>query len=274
MARSVAALLAALAIGLAGILPGLAAAEAAAPASGLSRIVSSGTLRVGMSGSQPPLNFKGKDGTMRGLEVDLARSLAGLMGVELVIVETPFAELLDALAAGRVDLVSSGMTATPERSLRTAFIGPYFLSGKSILTRSASLAAVQAAGELDQASLTFAALAGSTSEQFVRNVLPKAKLVTTPDYDAAIALLLADKVSALVADREVVSLTAFLHPKEGLASLRTTLTIEPIGLAVPVGDAPLIHYLHNALNALEIGGILSAHRARWLERGDWVQQLP
>lgn len=274
MVRPVAAVFAAFALVLAGVLPGPANAEEAASSTGLSRIVSSGTLRVGMSGAQPPLNFKGKDGTMQGLEVDLARSLAGLMGVELQIVERPFSELLGALAGGQVDLVSSGLTATPERSQRTAFIGPYFLSGKSILTRSASLAAVAAAGDLDQASLTFAALEGSTSEQFVRTVLPKAKLVTTPDYDAAVKLLLADKVSALVADREVVALTAFLHPKEGLASLRTPLTIEPIGLAVPVGDAPLIHYLHNALNALEAGGIMSTLRARWLERGDWVQQLP
>ncbi len=278
MARSVAASLAAfafaLAFGIAGIIPGVATAEEASSASGLSRIVSSGTLRVGMSGSQPPLNFKGKDGAMQGLEVDLARSLAGLMGVELQIVETPFSELLGALAAGKVDVVSSGMTATPERSQRTAFIGPYFLSGKSILTRSTSLAAVGTASDLDQAGLTFAALEGSTSEQFVRTALPKAKLVTTPDYDAAVKLLLADEVSALVADREVVALTAFLHPKEGLASLRTPLTIEPIGLAVPVGDAPLIQYLHNALNALEAGGIMSTLRARWLERGDWVQQLP
>lgn len=274
MPRSVAALLAAFAFVLAGVLPGPVNAEEAASSAGLSRIVSSGTLRVGMSGAQPPLNFKGKDGAIQGLEVDLARALAGLMGVELQIVERPFSELLGALAAGQVDVVSSGMTATPERSQRAAFIGPYFLSGKSILTRSASLAGVAAAGDLDQESLTFAALEGSTSEQFVRTALPKAKLVTTPDYDAAVQLLLADKVSALVADREVVALTAFLHPKEGLASLRTPLTIEPIGLAVPVTDAPLIHYLHNALNALEAGGIMSTLRARWLERGDWVQQLP
>ncbi|MCL4683123.1 transporter substrate-binding domain-containing protein [Myxococcota bacterium] len=274
MARSVAALLAALALGIAGVVPGLAAAEKVVPGSGLSRIVSSGTLRVGMSGTQPPLNFEAKDGTMQGLEVDLVRSLAGLMGVELEIVRRPFAELLEALASGQVDLVASGMTATPERSQQTAFVGPYYLSGKSILTRSASLAGVDDAGDLDQSGLRFAALKGSTSEQFVRRVLPKSRLVTTPDYAAAVKLLLADEVSALVADREVVALTAFLHPKEGFVSLRTPLTIEPIGIAVPVGDAPLIHYLHNALNALEAGGILSTLRARWLERGDWVQHLP
>lgn len=256
------------------LMSGPAPAEQAPASHGLSRIVSSGTLRIGMSGSQPPLNFKGKDGEMHGLEVDLARALSGLMRVQVQIVERPFAELLDALASGEVDLVMSGMTTTPERSLRAAFVGPYFLSGKSILTRSTSLAQAEKAGDLDQADLKLVALEGSTSEQFVRSTLPKATLTTTPDYDAAIALLLDGSVDALVADREIVMLTAFLHPKEGLATLREPLTIEPIGMAVRAEDVSLRTYLDNALGALEASGFLSALRSRWLERSDWVSELP
>ena len=71
-----------------------------------------------------------------------------------------------------------------------------------------------------------------------------------------------------------VALTAFLHPKEGLASLRTPLTIEPIAIAAPAGDALLARYLDTALNALEASGVLSTIWSRWLERSDWVQQLP
>src|SRR4029453_16192494 len=155
--------------------------------------------------------------------------------------EKPFAELLDALAAGQVDVVMSGMTTTPERSLRAAFVGPYYLSGKSILTR--------------------AALEGSTSEQFARTMLPKASLVTTKDYDEAVKLLLADKVNALVADREILVLTAFLYPKEMLATLPEPLTIEPIGIAVPIDDAAFVHYLQNAVAALEASGVLSSVRS-------------
>jgi len=273
--RSVAVLFGIVAFVVAGIAAGpAAAAEDASGSPGLARILSSGTLRVGMSGNQPPLNFESKGGETVGLEVDLARSLAGLMGVQLQIVEKPFAELLGALAAGQVDVVLSGMTATPERSMRAAFVGPYYLSGKSILTRSARLAQVDDVADLDQPDLKLAALKGSTSEQFVRTALPKAELVTTADYDEAVKLLLADKVSALVADREVVALTAFLHPKEGLASLRVTLTIEPIAIAAPAGDELLARYLDTALNALESSGVLSTIRTRWLERSDWVQQLP
>ena len=272
MVRSVAVLLATLALGIAAV-PALAADDASS-SPGLSRIVSSETLRVGMSGTQPPLNFKSKSGQMMGLEVDLAKALAGLMGVELKIVEKPFAELLGALAAGQVDLVMSGMTTTPERSIRAAFVGPYFLSGKSILTRSSSLAQVNKAGDLDQASLKLAALEGSTSANFVKTALPKATLVVTPDYDEAVKLLLADKVNAVVADREVVQLAAFRHPKEGLATLREPLTIEPIGIASPGGDPMLTTYLENAVGALEASGLMSAIRSRWLESSEWVQQLP
>ena len=252
--------------------PAARAADADSPV--LSRIVSGGTLRVGMSGAQPPLNFESKGGELMGVEVDLARALAGMMGVDLEIVKKPFSELLGALAAGKLDLVMSGMTITPARSLKASFVGPYFLSGKSILTRSSTLAQADEAGDLDQKDLKLAALAGSTSQAFVETRLPKAELVSTPNSDKAVELLLAGEVDALVADREIVALTSFLNPKEGLVSLREPLTIEPIGIAVPSGDPQLVNLLENTLGALEASGLMSAVRARWLERNDWVQQLP
>lgn len=271
MGRSIAVLL--VALGLTGLL-GWPSAQAATDSPVLSRIVSSGTLRVGMSGGQPPLNFKSRTGELVGLEADMAAALAGLMGVRLEIVQKPFSQLLGALAEGEVDLVMSGMTTTPERNLKAAFVGPYFLSGKSILTRSTSLAQADDVADLNQSDLKLAALEGSTSERFVKTRLPNASLVTAADYDEAVKLLLADEVSALVADREIVMLTAFLNPKEGLATLRSPLTIEPIGIAVPPGDALLVNFLENAMGALEASGFMSAVRARWLENSDWVAQLP
>jgi len=255
-------------------LPTVASAESAPDAPVLGRIVSSGMLRVGMSGNQPPLNFKAKDGTMMGLEVDLATTLAALMDAKLEIVQKPFGELLGTLQKGEVDLVISGMTITPERNLKVAFVGPYYLSGKSILTRSSTLAQADETEDLDQANLKFAALEGSTSQSFVELLMPKATLVATKDYDEAVKLILADEVQALVADREICTLTALLHPEENLATLASPLTIEPIGIAVPAGDALLLNFLENTLGALEAGELLGALRSRWLQQGDWVQQLP
>ena len=152
----------------------------------LDGIVERGEIRVGMTGSQPPLNVMSKSGTLIGYEVDLVEILADSMGVKAKLVILPFPELLPALKKGDIDMVVSGMTITPERNTQVAFVGPYLLTGKSILTKSETLAAVADVIEIDMESVTLTALAGSTSQEFAEVVIPKAKLQTTDDYDKAI----------------------------------------------------------------------------------------
>lgn len=240
----------------------------------LSDIVKRGTLRVGMSGNQPPLNFRGKDGEMYGLEVDLAQAFATVMGLNLEIVQKPFGQLLPALQNNQVDLVMSGMTITTERNMKAAFIGPYFVSGKSIITKSSTLAKADEAADLDQSDVKLAVLEGSTSQRFVEALLPKAKLTTTPDYDAAVAMLLGDKVDAVVADREIAALSALRNQAAGVMALSQPLTIEPIGIAARPGDALYLNLLENTLGALELSDVLNALRIRWTEQGDWLALLP
>ena len=45
-------------------------------------------------------------------------------------------------------------------------------SGKSILTKSTTLAAVEEAEEINRANIRLAALAGSTSQEFVERAIP------------------------------------------------------------------------------------------------------
>jgi polar amino acid transport system substrate-binding protein len=267
--RSILALLAAVSILLGA---GSAGAESSSPV--LSRIVKSGVLRVGMSGDQPPLNVRSRSGEIIGLEPDLAAVLAEAMQVELKIVPKPFPQLLGALEAGEVDVVMSQMTITPERNLRVAFVGPYFISGKSILTKSKTLAAADEAGDIDEAGVSLTALEGSTSQKFVEMLIPKAKLITTNDYKQGVDLVIKGKVDALVADYPICVISVLRHPESELATLLTPLTIEPIGIALPADDPLLINLVENYLKALEATGVLEALRARWFEDGSWVSQLP
>ncbi len=241
---------------------------------GLAQIVKRGELRVGMSGAQPPLNMTARTGELMGLEVALARTLAANMGVRASFVTRPFARLLDALEAGEVDLVMSGMTITPKRNLRAAFVGPYFVSGKSVLTRSEVLLAVQDPATLNQPTFRFAALEGSTSELFVRRVTPKATLVTTETLDEGVARVIAGTVDALVADFETCALAVLRNPEAGLATLETPLTVEPIGIAVRPDDPLLVNLLDNYLTALEATGSLDRARNYWFEDPSWLRALP
>jgi polar amino acid transport system substrate-binding protein len=77
-----------------------------------------------------------------------------------------------------------------------------------------------------------------------------------------------------VADYPICVLSVLRHPDQGLATLVTSLTIEPIGIALPANDALLVNLVQNYLNALEGTGALEALRARWFEDASWLDQLP
>ena len=254
------------------LLTTVAPSLAAAPV--LSGIVESNELRVGTSGAQPPFSVKSKDGTLIGYEVDLAKLLANAMGVELKLVEKPFAELLPALEKGEVDVVMSGMTMTPGRNLRAAFVGPYIISGKSILTKDATLAQADEAGDIDQADLTIVALADSTSQKFVETLMPKANLVTVDNYDAGVNMILEDKATAMVADFPICALSAMRFGDQGLVTLAEPLTIEPIGIAISPGDSLMLNMVQNYLVALEAVGVLDELEAKWFKDGGWLIHLP
>lgn len=240
---------------------------------GLSRIVDSGELRIGMSGEQPPLTMKSRTGELLGLDVALGRVLAQSMGVKANFVQMPFAKLLDALEKHEVDLVMSGMTITPERTARAAFIGPYFTSGKSLLTRSPQIAAVQLAADLNTPKLRLAALKGSTSEAFVRNTMPAAKLVATEGLNQAIQKVIDGKADALIADRETCAFAVLRFPDAGLIDAEAAFTVEPMGIAVPLDEPRLANLVQTYLNALAERGTLAKAQQFWLRDPSWVKDL-
>jgi len=240
----------------------------------LQRVLESHELRVGLSGNQPPLNMKNERGEIVGLDVDMVEALADAMGLEVRLVVTPFADLLPALEKGEVDLVVSGMTITPERNARVAFAGPYLISGKSVLSKSKRIASVESPSELDDPGRTYVVLGGSTSEKFVKEVLPQAKLVTTPDYDTAVQMVIDDEADALVADFPICKVSVLRHPEAGLSALTTPFTVEPLGIALPPGDPLFVNLVENYLTTLEDTGMLTQFKAKWFSYGSWVSELP
>jgi len=148
------------------------------------------------------------------------------------------------------------------------------LSGKSILTTSKTLAAVRSAGEINRAKLKLAALGNSTSEEFIKRVLPEATLVAVDNYTTAVNKVLADEVDAMVADMPICVITAMRHPGKGLATLAEPLTIEPVGIAVPASDPQLQNLIDNYVDAFEATGVLDGVRAKWLEDDAWLAALP
>lgn len=256
------------------LLAGFTGSAVAADSPVLDRVVDKRVLRVGMSGNQPPFNVRSRSGALIGIEVDLATAIAAGLRVELEIVEKPFGELLGELEKGNVDMVMSGMAVTAERTRNVSFVGPYLMSGKSILTKSSTLAGAGDTGQINSSDITLAALANSTSESFAKMALPEAKLVTVADYDEAVKLLTEDKVDAVVADMPICRLTIMRHPEADFATLKEPFTYEPIGVAVSADDPQFLNLIDNFVDAMESTGALDRVRTAWLRNNDWIAALP
>jgi len=240
----------------------------------LSRIQQRGELVVGTAGSMPPLNMTTKAGQVIGFEADMARAMAAAMNVKLRLTTMPFAELLPALQAGQVDMVLSGITMTATRNMSVAFVGPYFMSGKSFLTKTTTLGSTKGSAELNDPTMRLAALRGSTSQTFVQDIMPKATLILTRDYDEAVTLVLQGKVDVMIADYPACVFSVYRYPDKGLYALATPLTREPIGIALPGGDALLVNWAQNWLREQEATGALEQTRDRWFKDPSWLSQLP
>jgi len=250
------------------------AAGAFAADSVLGRIVENDELRVGTSGAQPPFSLVSKTGDLIGFDIDLANLIADAMGVEVTFVQKPFGQLLDTLEKGEIDIIMSGMTMTPARNLRVAFVGPYMVSGKSILTTSTALAKIDEAGDIDQSQVKMVALKGSTSQDFVMEVWPRMQLTVTDDYDEAINLVREGKVGAMVADFPICALSVMRYPDDGFATLTQPLTLEPMGVAMPPNDPLFINMMENYLGALQGIGVLDLLEEKWFQDGSWLIQMP
>ena len=240
----------------------------------IDRILQRGELVVGMAGNMPPMNMTTKEGELIGYEVDLAKNMAASMGVKAKFSVMLFAELLPALQSGKIDLILSNMTITPARNLKVAFVGPYFTSGKAFLTKIKTIALADEAADIDAKNTKLVALKGSTSQAFVEKAIPDATLVTANDYDEAVKMVLEDKVHAMVADYPICVVSVFRYPDQGLLSVVTTLTYEPIGVGVQAGDALLVNWVENFMGIAEETGLLQKFEEKWFRKADWLLKLP
>ncbi len=248
-----------------------AMAASAGPA--MDRIMKKGELVVGTSGAQPPMTATTKKGEIIGLDADISKAMADAMGVKIKFVSMPFAKLLPALEADQVDMILSGMTITPKRNQKVAFVGPYYVSGKGILAVAEKYAALQEAKGLDTPEVTVAALKNSTSQKFAETLMPKAKLILTSSYEEAIDLLFKGKIDVIVADFYFCALTAYRYQDKGLMAGKSPFTFEPLGIAM-TEDTLLINWVQNFMKSLQGSGKLKNMGKKWLSGGSWIDELP
>jgi polar amino acid transport system substrate-binding protein len=103
---------------------------------------SKGTLNVATEAQYAPNEFIAPDGhTVIGMDADLMKGLAAVMGLKVKLIDSNFETIIPGLASGRYDLGISSFTDTKEREKTVDFV-TYFQAGISFYALSSSTATV------------------------------------------------------------------------------------------------------------------------------------
>ncbi|AQP54218.1 ABC transporter permease [Vagococcus penaei] len=181
----------------------------------LDKIKEKGTLTVGLSADYAPYEFHttidGKDKIV-GIDVDIAQKIADDMGVKLKIEEYGFDALLGALKTGKVDLVISGMTPTPERLQEVDFSDSYMTSEQKVVIRKDDLKKFQSADDFN--GVKVGAQKQSIQEELSNDVL-HAKTVSLQKLPDIMLQLQNKKIDGAVVEGPVAE--AYILQNERLA---------------------------------------------------------
>ncbi len=227
------------------------------------RIQRTGVWRVGMDPSFPP--FESPDpasGRPVGLDVDLAEAIAARWGVRAEIVSLGFDELMDAVAAHRVDSAISALPVIPYRTQEVWFSPPYVEAGIVLAVPRGS--AIR--GPADLAGRRVAAEWGSQGDVEARALQTQLEgnleLVLAESSDAALAVVAAGDADAAIVD--AISLALARRAGSELVATGEPLRSDPYVVVAPADAPRLRSAVADALAALAADGTLADLRARWL----------
>jgi ABC-type amino acid transport substrate-binding protein len=220
-------------------------------------------LRVGIATNYPPVAFKSGNRVV-GVEPTLADRVGRELERPIEVQEIEWGELIPALLAGRIDVIMSGMSVTPERAERVAFAEPYMRVGQMALIRQVDLLRMAASRGLREPGLRIGCSADTTGERFVRLERPRAEAFAFESIDEGIQALRAGDIDAFVHDAPTIWQIARGTQGDGLLGLFKPLTEEHLAWAVRKDDAALRRQLSAVVSRLRDSGELQTVLDRWI----------
>ncbi len=156
-------------------------------------------LLVGMELAYPPFEMRDERGAPAGVSVDLARALGEALGQPVEIQNLPFDGLLPALKTGKIDLILSSMTATPERAQSIDFSEPYLQTGLCLLVAAKS--PIQSIADADKAGQRLAVKKGTTGHLYAMRAIKAARPLVLDNENACVLEVTQGKAEAFIYDQ-------------------------------------------------------------------------
>ncbi|TDC57055.1 glutamate ABC transporter substrate-binding protein [Jiangella ureilytica] len=214
----------------------------------MAELAEAGSITVGTKFDQPLFGLVGPDGTPVGFDVEIAKIIAGELGISednIEWVETVSANRESFIQDGRVDIVVATYTINDERKELVDFAGPYFEAGQTIMVLEENS---DINGPDDLAGRRVCSVEGSTPAENIRTNYPEAELFPTGAYSDCLEPLRNGQVDAVTTDNVILSGFVDQNPGE-FKLVGEPFTQEPYGIGLMHGDTEFRNWINDVLEA-------------------------
>lgn len=164
----------------------------------MERIARTKVLRLGAVAGGAPFTYKDiSSGEWKGFCVDFAKDVADAFDAKLEIVETTWGNAVLDLEADKVDLFF-GLSPTPKRARVVDFCNSLFMSAFAMIGKKGFSATTWR--ELNDPAVTIAVDVGSSHDQIVTRLCPKANIMKFRSVDEAVAAVQAGRANCQIVD--------------------------------------------------------------------------
>ena len=224
----------------------------------VAEIIERGTLLIGTTGDYRPLSFREDDGTYWGFGIEVAKDIAGGLGVGIEFVKTSWPTLTaDVLADPQTfDFAIGGITITDARRETMLMSDGYLANGKTILCRASERDSYKSLADIDKPGVRVMVNPGGLNEKFVNEHLTHATIIVHQKNEEIPALIAEGKADVMITEITEAPYYVQSDPRLAAPLLNEPFTHGEIGVLMQKGQEDLLQMVNNTIQKMKSDGTL------------------
>ena len=215
------------------------------------KTLESGKLIMSTNAAFPPYEMVADDGSLEGIDVEIAGAIAKKLGLELVVDDMDFDAALLAVQQGKSDIVMAGVTVNEDRKLVMNFSDTYSKGVQVVIVKEGSDVTLDNLGDK-----MIGAQRGTTGYIYTSDDYGDDHVTAYDNGTSAVQALMNGQVDCVVIDSAPAK--AFVEANPGLTILDTEYTSEDYAIGMNKDNTALLEAVNGALKELTEDGTIPA----------------
>ena len=229
----------------------------------LQKVKESGKLVLGLDDAFAPMSFINENEEIVGFDIDLAKEVSKIMGVELETKPVDWASSILSLKKGDIDVIWSGFAVNETRKKQVNFSKPY-LYNRLMVAIYAGRDDIKTKEDLK--GKVVGVQTGSSNYEILLNDPISKELKEIRQYDTYVNAFLdleAQRIDAVVAGETTIRYYIAKENANFELLEEEPLTSQYVSVGLRKGDMELLNAIDNALDTIRTNGKASEIATKW-----------